>query len=285
MQAVWVVGLERQYGKDMDHKVLVLDLDGTLTNSQKKITQATKQSIQEILKKGHKVVLASGRPTPGMRGCEKDLELQQYGGYLLSFNGASVIDCITGEVIYQRTLPREVIPGVYEFAKEHGCGLITYQDEEIISAFPADQYMILDSKVCGMNVKQVENFVDYIDFEVNKCLLSVNPDLADEYVKILSAKYGDIVSIYRSEAFYIEIMPLNVDKATSLDKMLPIIGGTRENTICCGDSFNDISMVRYAGIGVAMGNAQQRLKDVADYITDTNDNDGLVRVIDKFILI
>lgn len=198
MQAVWVVGLERQYGKDMDHKVLVLDLDGTLTNSQKKITQATKQRI--------------------------------------------------------------------------------------ISAFPADQYMILESKVCGMNVKQVENFVDYIDFEVNKCLLSVNPDLADEYVKILSAEYGDTVSIYRSEAFYIEIMPMNVDKATSLDKMLPIIGGTRENTICCGDSFNDISMVRYAGIGVAMGNAQQRLKDVADYITDTNDNDGLVRVIDKFIL-
>lgn len=70
---------------------------------------------------GHKVILASGRPTPGMRGCEEELELKKYGGYLLSFNGARIVDCKTGEVVYQRTLPLSIVPGLYEFAKANGC--------------------------------------------------------------------------------------------------------------------------------------------------------------------
>ena len=93
-----------------------------------------------------------------------------------------------------------------------------------------------------------------------------------------------MASVYRSEPFFIEIMPKNVDKASSLDKMLETVGMTRENAICCGDGFNDVSMIKYAGIGVAMGNAQPVVKEAADYITATNDEDGLVQVIDRFIL-
>ena len=77
----------------MQEKVLVLDIDGTLTNSKKEITEATKQGIWNILQHGHKVILASGRPTPGMRKCEEELELKKYGGYLLSFNGARIVEC------------------------------------------------------------------------------------------------------------------------------------------------------------------------------------------------
>ena len=119
----------------MQEKVLVLDIDGTLTNSKKEITEATKQGIWNILQHGHKVILASGRPTPGMRKCEEELELKKYGGYLLSFNGARIVECKTGEVVYQRTLPLSIVPGLYEFAKANGCGLITYQGEGVISAF------------------------------------------------------------------------------------------------------------------------------------------------------
>ena len=73
------------------------------------------------------MILASGRPTPGMRKCEEELELKKYGGYLLSFNGARIVECKTGEVVYQRTLPLSIVPGLYEFARANGCGLITYQ--------------------------------------------------------------------------------------------------------------------------------------------------------------
>ena len=79
-------------------------------------------------------------------------------------------------------------------------------------------------------------------------------------------------------------MPKNVDKATSLDRMLSTVGLTRENTICCGDGFNDMTMIEYAGVGVAMGNAQPAVKEKADYLTGTNDEDGLVEVIERYIL-
>ena len=79
-----------------------------------------------------------------------------------------------------------------------------------------------------------------------------------------------------------EAMPLGVDKASSIEHMLPLIGMTREDCVACGDGFNDITMIKYAGVGVAMGNAQQAVKDVADMVTDTNEEDGLVSVIEKY---
>lgn len=91
-----------------------------------------------------------------------------------------------------------------------------------------------------------------------------------------------MASIYRSEPYFMEIMPRGVDKAAALERMLMSLGCTREETVCCGDGFNDISMLAYAGTGVAMGNAQPEVKAAADYITATNDEDGLVEVIEKF---
>lgn len=268
----------------MDEKVLVLDIDGTLTNSQKEITPATKRAIQETLQRGHKVILASGRPTPGMYRYEKELELEKYGGYLLSFNGGRIVECRTGEIVYQRTLPAEIIPGLYRFAKEHACGLVTYFGDYIISAFEPDAYVQIESRINGMEVRVEERFTEFVDFEVNKCLMTAPPEQAEKYEQELAGKYGNILSVYRSEPFFIEIMPKNVDKATSLDRMLETVGMGRENAICCGDGFNDISMIQYAGVGVAMGNAQPAVKQAADYVTDTNDRDGLVQVMQKFIL-
>ena len=96
--------------------------------------------------------------------------------------------------------------------------------------------------------------------------------------------YGDVLSIYRSEPFFIEWMPKGIDKASSIDRMLSSVGLTRENTICCGDGYNDLTMIEYAGVGVAMANAQPKVKEKADYITASNDEDGIVQVIDEFIL-
>lgn len=268
----------------MSEKVLVLDIDGTLTNSEKEITPATKKGLQTIMERGHKVILASGRPTPGMRRYERELELTKYGGYLLSFNGGRIVECRTGEIIYQRILSSEIVSELYDFAKENGCGLITYDSEVIVSAFEPDEYVQLESRINGMEIKVVEDFKSYVNFDVNKFLLTAPVEIAPEVEKTLCRKYEEVASVYRSEPFFIEIMPKNVDKAASLDRMLEIIGLTKDDAISCGDGFNDISMIKYAGVGVAMGNAQPAVKEAADYITATNDRDGLVEVIDKFIL-
>lgn len=268
----------------MEAKVLVLDIDGTLTNSKKEITPATKAGIQEVIRQGNQVILASGRPTPGMRHYEKELELETSGGYLLSFNGAKVIESRTGEIVFQRLLPLSMMPGLYQFAKEHHCGLITYLGDEVISAFEPDEYVSLEARINNMPIRVVENFKGFVDFDINKCLMTAPAKEAAEYEKLLAERYKEVASVYRSEPFFIEIMPKNVNKATSLDRMLQAIGNCRENAICCGDGFNDISMIEYAGVGVAMGNAQPAVKEAADYITGTNDEDGLVEVMEKFIL-
>ena len=268
----------------MDTKVLVLDIDGTLTNSEKKISDKTRQAIIDVMSRGHKVILASGRPTPGMIEYAKILELEKYGGYLLSFNGGKIIDCKTGEILFQKTLPSSVVPQLYHFAEKNDCGLVTYLGDDIISARRMDPYLEIESKINGMPIKIVDNFIEYAEYDMNKCLMTANPELAEKYVEELNEKYHTILSVYRSEPFFIEIMPKNVDKATSLDRMLDSIGLTAEDAICCGDGFNDMTMIKFAGVGVAMGNAQPAVKEAADFITTTNDQDGIVKVIKEFIL-
>ncbi len=267
-----------------EEKILVLDIDGTLTNSQKEITENTKQGIKNIMERGHIVMLASGRPTPGMKRYAEELELEKYGGYLLSFNGGKIINCKTGEIVFQKTLPNHILPRLYKFAVAHDCGLVTYLGDSVILGTRSDEYVELEARINGMPIRQVENMIDFVDFDMNKCLMTAPVDKAPELEKQLQEMFGDIASIYRSEPFFIEIMPKGVDKAASLDRMLCTVGLKRENAICCGDGFNDMTMIQYAGVGVAMENAQEKVKEAADYITKSNDEDGIVVVIDKFIL-
>lgn len=266
----------------MQKKLLVLDIDGTVTNSKKQISPATKAAILDLMNRGHKCMLASGRPTPGMHQVANTLEFDKYGGYLLSFNGAKVVKYDTGEIVYQQILPREYIPSLYQFAVEHSCGIISYDGNQVISGNGIDESVALEARINNLPIKEVDNFPDYVHFDVNKCLMTAPPDLAAQYEVMLNKLYGDVLSIYRSEPFFIEIMPKGVDKAASLEKMLPLLSISREDTVACGDGFNDISMIRFAGIGVAMANAQQGVKDAADVITLSNDEDGLVPIIDKY---
>ena len=290
-----------------ERKALVLDIDGTLTNSKKEITPKTAAAIKNIMEMGHAVILASGRPTPGMLRYKNELELAKYGGYLLSFNGARVVDCKSGEVIYQKTLPPEIPAQIYEFAKEREAGIISYylkgngeevvkqggylkdkgidpEGDYVISGFEPDEYILLEARINNMDVITVYDFREFINYPVNKCLITAPGVIAAGYEKELQSRYGDSLSIYRSEEFFLEVMPKNVSKAETLDSMLEKIGVKRENTVCCGDGFNDISMIEYAGVGVAMGNAREEVRSHADFVTGTNDEDGLVTVIEKFIL-
>lgn len=268
----------------MRAKALVLDIDGTLTNSRKEISPATKAVIFAALEKGHKCVLASGRPAFGMRRYARDLELEKHGGYLLSHNGARVVACGTGEVIYENPLPLAAVPGLYEFAAKNRCGLATHLEDTVISAFAPDKYVSWEAHINGMPVRHVEDFPAFVDFDIYKCFMTAEGERAEGLEKKLRARYGDMLAIYRSEPYFIEIVPRGVDKGDSLRRLMEHMGIAREDVICCGDGFNDISMMRYAGVGVAMGNAQQAVKDAADYVTASNDEDGLVQIIEGFLL-
>lgn len=268
----------------MNYQMLVLDIDGTLTTSEKKISPATLEALLEIQKKGCKVVLASGRPTAGIRSFARELCLEEFGNYILSFNGARIINCKTNQVIYEKTLPASVIPALYEEAVNNGLGLLSYENDTAIAGTRVDTYMEREARLNGIPLKKAEDFVSYLSFPVNKCLMTGEPDDLVQIEQRLKKKFRGLLNIYRSEPFFLEIMPQHVDKADSLQKLLNSLGLTNEQMICCGDGFNDISMIEYAGLGVAMANAQDMVKSSADYITGSNDEDGILTVIREFIL-
>lgn len=134
-----------------------------------------------------------------------------------------------------------------------------------------------------MEIVQVPDFVSRLTFPVNKLLISGEPSILEELMPHLQQKFHKLLNIYRSEPFFLEIMPQNIDKAYSLQKLLNSIGLTADSMICCGDGFNDISMIEYAGLGVAMENAQPIVKETADFITKSNDEDGILHVINTFL--
>lgn len=268
----------------MKYQVLVLDLDGTLTNSKKEITAPTKQALLEIQEAGKTIVLASGRPVNGVAPLAKELKLDCFGGYMLSFNGARITRCSTGEIIYNRTLPPEIIKPVYDYVKTFpGLDILSYTDTQIISGLMPDKYVEIESRINSMEVVSVEDFPSALNFPVNKLLITGEPGLLETLIEPLQKQYHGLLNIYRSEPFFLEIMPRNIDKAQSLQKLLNSIGLTADAMICCGDGYNDLSMIEYAGLGVAMENAQPIIKESADFITRSNDEDGILHVINLFM--
>lgn len=266
------------------YKLLVLDIDGTVTNSQKVITPKTKDALLRLQESGTSVAIASGRPSHGVAPVADELELHHFGGYILSFNGARIINWQTKECIFSRTLPSGLIRSLARDAAANQVGIVTYSEDQIHAWPSIDPYMEQESRITGMPLKTVENFASAIDFPVNKCLFTGDPQILENMEPVLSEKYLHEAQVFRSEPYFLEVTPKNVDKAYCLERLIRQLGIKREELVCCGDGFNDLSMIQFAGLGVAMANAQEKVKEVADYITLSNDEDGIAHVVDKFFL-
>lgn len=266
----------------MNYKIIALDLDGTLTNHKKVITPKTREALIKFQENGGKVILASGRPSIGIYPQAKVLCLERFGGYILAFNGGRIIECSTGRTVFQTVFPLEYIPEIYDAIKGHPVGINTYHNDKIIAANHINDYTKIESKINNMDIEFVDDFVGYINFDINKCLLQGDPSEILKFEKIFSEKYKDRLGIFKSEEFFLEMMPNGIDKASSIDKLLKSIGIKTEECIACGDGFNDISMIKYAGMGVAMSNAKDEVKAVSNFVTLSNDEDGIAYVLKKF---
>lgn len=268
----------------MAYKVLALDIDGTLTNGKKEITPATKEAVWKAAKKGVRIVIASGRPIQGILAFASELKLEELDGYILSFNGGRLISCKTGDIVHDIKLPLEYLPEIYELAKQYKVNLMSYEGDDLICEVADDPFLAIEARINGLGIKRVDNLKEHIDFPINKCLMLGPGDyLGEVEKKVYEALHGRM-DVYRSEPYFLEVLPKGVDKAKALSKLLELLGCERSELMACGDGYNDLTMIKYAGLGVAMENARDEVKEQADFVTLSNEEDGVAYAINKFIL-
>lgn len=266
------------------YKVLALDVDGTLARNDRTISELTLQTLLKAQQQGIRIVIASGRPAFGIKPIADLLHLDEYGGFILSYNGGEIWDWKEGKRIYSKPLPDKAIPVIYCNCRENGLDVMTYCGENIVTESADNKYIRLSSLRNKMQIRKVASFPDDIDRPVFKCMIVGEPDTLSQIEPLLNEKLTGVAVAFRSEPFYLEVVPEGIDKATCLQYLLHHLNVDRNALIACGDGYNDISMIKYAGLGVAMGNANEQVKQSADYITLSNEADGVACLIRKVIL-
>lgn len=274
-------------------KVIIMDIDGTLVNDEKVITPLTKETLLKAQDKGVRLVLASGRPTSGLLKLAEELDMENHHGLFVCFNGSKVVDCQSHETLYNHTISVEDSKAILEHLKNFKARPMFDKDEYMYVNDVFDNTITYKGK--PFNVMQYEsrgnNYIlcekrdlaAFVDFEINKILTFGDPDYLQAHYKEMMEPFKDRLNCMFTSDFYFEYTAKGVDKAKALDSVLIPMGYKKEEMMAFGDAQNDKSMVEYVGLGVAMGNASDELKAVANEITDTNNNDGIAKAIMKHI--
>lgn len=268
----------------MDYKLIALDIDGTLTNSRKEISPRTRYALLEAQAQGKKLVLASGRHPVGVYPIAHDLQMERYGGYIMSFNGGKIIECATDRTIVTKLFPREYLADIISVLIDSNITVITWDDRRIFANNKVNDYTYVEKDVLKTDMVVVDDFVSEIKFDINKILLAGEPLELDEYQKILSKRYDGLLEVYKSAPYFLELMPFGVSKGSMLPLLLDKLGVNRDELVAFGDHYNDMTMIGYAGLGVAMGNGEPEIKKIANYVCESNDEDGIANTLQKFVL-
>ncbi|WP_174614300.1 Cof-type HAD-IIB family hydrolase [Virgibacillus ihumii] len=239
-------------------KLIALDMDGTLLNSNDEISDYTQKVIKNALEANIHVVLSTGRWLQSCLPYAKQLELPSY---LITANGGEIWT-VNEDLLEQHLLDPKMVQLMFELGEQTD----------------VNSWMISTDRV--WRGEAPENFYDH-EWLKYGCD-SLDTTKLDHIVKELS--HYDELELTNSLPTNIEVNPKGVNKASALRKVCEKLDVTMNNVLAIGDSLNDIKMVQQAGMGVAMGNAQEAIQKVADFVTDANDRDGVAKAIKKFVL-
>ena len=272
----------------MSYKLVAIDMDGTLLNSKGMVSDRTRQAIYEASKKDVYVILATGRILKSAVNHAIELNLNKP---IISSNGAIIID-ENKEIIYQKPMNSQSVKEISDIGQSEGIYFHFYDDanfysniyiKEILNFYNSD-----DSKKSGNEIKM--NIFDNVDEIIENKGINVYKFLFidDDRSKLDNLKYKlkglEDINICSSWANNLEVTDKDVSKGNGLKYLCNKLNVSAEDVIAIGDNENDISMIEYAGLGVAMGNAVEKTKSISDLITSTNDEDGVAKVIEKYIL-
>lgn len=274
-------------------KAIALDIDGTLTNDRKVITPRTKEALLAAQDSGIKLVLSSGRPVQGLRAIASELQLETHDGLLVAFNGAHVVDAQTDEVLFDQPMGEEVLralvahmrgfdvipwitEGKYLYVERGARHLITYRD----APFDIVEY---ESRMCDLELVEVDDLLEVCSRPQDKLLCASEPEYLQQHWCAMYEPFLDSLSGMFTADFYFEFMAPGITKGNALAGALPKVGIDASEVIAFGDAQNDISMLEWAGMGVAMGNATEAAKAAADMVTGSNNEDGIASALEKIL--
>ena len=264
------------------YKLIAIDMDGTLLKEDKTISIKTKEAIKMATDKGAKVVLASGRPIIGLEPYLKELGLDTEDDYVMSFNGSLVQNSRTKEIVFESALKGTDLKSLYALSKELGVNIHAFDTKGCITPVMS-KYTEVEGKLNHIEVGIVD-FNEVSDDEDIIKIMFVDPqEKLEEAIKKLPADIYDKYTVVRSSPFFLEFLNKESNKGVGVAALANHLGINKKEVICMGDAGNDLAMIEYAGMGVAMANAFDEVKKAANFITLSNEEDGVAFAINKFV--
>ncbi len=265
------------------YKLIALDMDGTLLREDKTISKETHRAIQRARAKGVKVVLTTGRPIDGVKSYLKELNLVNDDDYAIAYNGALIQNTKTKEVIAQTLMTLEDLDYLYKLSQELKVNIHALTDYSCITP-KWSKYSQVEADINNIPLE----FVDFNNIDKNTTIVKImfidEPEYLSKVIDRLPKEVYEKYSVLRSAPYFLEFLDKNVNKGAGVGLLANKLGIKPEEVICVGDAGNDIHMIQFAGLGVAMGNAFTEVKAVADYVTLSNEENGVAHVIDRFVL-
>lgn len=268
----------------MTVKLVAIDIDGTLLDSNRKITPKVKETLQKANENGMYIVLCTGRPLPGVKEQLAELDLYGENDYVITYNGSLVQATKTNEIISQYSLSHDDFLEIELMSRKAGVHLHTIDDKAIYTANrDIGKYTVHEAYLVDMPLKYrtVEEMTP--DMSIIKMMMIDEPEILDQAISQLPDSFIEKYTTVKSTDFYYEILNKEASKGNALAKLAEHLGITQSETMAIGDNENDLSMIEYAGIGVAMGNATDSVKAAADIQTTSNDEDGVAEVLLKYM--
>jgi len=264
------------------YKAVFIDMDGTLLRKDHTVSSATKEAIQQLIKQGILIVPISARPLHGM--------LPITNGFLpadnpvVSLNGSYIYQ--EDSIIYQVNMGLPEATAVHDLIDEQHVSVMYYSQMEWFAYAETDaikkEQRITPVSITIQTFQQTMAAWEQHQTGPNKILIAGNEKLILSIEGELSAKYKGHLNIYKSQPRYLEVMHMDASKSKAIQFLMTKFGLHRHEVVAIGDNYNDKGMIEFAGTGVAMGNAPDAIKEVADYVTDTNNNDGVAKALKHF---
>lgn len=257
--------------------LIALDLDDTLLNDDRQITDLNVKALRECVQKGIYVVLCSGRAEDAILPFVRRLEIagKEHGRFLIAINGCSIFDLHKRQNIFCKKVEPEILKRANQITEDFGLRSEVYTPDTIYYR-EATKWTKLDVDLCGLKGEAVEDYDNFLNRGFTKMLVPGEPEQLLELQKILRNEFGTRAVIFTSKPYFLEILPPDCGKGEAVSWLANELHIPIEQTMGFGDSMNDESLIRMTGHGVAMSNGLDYIKTIADYVTEyNNNNDGV----------